>query len=718
MNAPSTPVEADAFAEERGVPNLGIDLRRVWSAVYRHRFVVGGIVALALAAGIVLTMVTTPIFSARTSLQIDSNTSEVFEEDTTFRAFDWDVERFLQTQIDVLLSRDTALNLIERENLAADDEFFTEMQVPAPVVPAPGKTMAETRRDAIAAILLNSISADMPRYSRILDLTFESPNATYAARMANGYAAAFIAGNLERGFDRSAYAREYLAEQLEEAKKALEEAERAQVEYARANNLVNLNSGATGDEAPMSLTQRTLVNANDSLGSARAARIQAEERYRASASGNPMQIPEVQDNVFIGQMQRELGEVQAERSRDATRYREEHPIMREHDRRIATLQANVNQAVADVRGALRQRYQAALRNEQRLAGDVSELRSGTATEQAVRVQYNILNREAATQRELYDMLLARFQEVNASAGITTSNISIIDGAQTPRAPVRPRPLVNLALALLAGAAIAGLYVFLREFVDDAARTPDDIVARFGLPFLGSVPKLDSREDISAVLDNPKSSASEAFAALRTSLGLLGSGEQHDLLITSSQQSEGKSLVAYGIARSFARQGRKVLVVDADLRRPSQHAIFGISREIGLTNILTRQVEPGDTAVTVMDNLDLIPSGPLPPSVPEYFSGSSFAELRDWARAHYDVVVFDGPPVMGLADTVLLAQKIEHLIFVVEAGRASQGRTAAAIRRLNNNEVMIDGAVLNKFDPHSAGYGYEYGYYYSYDSERS
>jgi capsular exopolysaccharide synthesis family protein len=731
VNAPAKPLDPardapgrdaparDAFADEQGMPSLGIDLRRVWAAVYRHRFVVAGIIALALAAAIALTMFTTPIYSARAALQIDSDTSDVLgEENASLPTVDWDVERFLQTQIDVLLSRGIAQKLVEREGLAKNDVFFDRMMVPAPTAAAPGKTMAETRRDAIAAVLQANVGADLPRYSRILDLTFESPDAAYAAEIANSYAEAFIAANLERRFDSSSYAREYLAGQLAEAKQALEEAERAQVIYAQNNNLVNLDRGAGEDEAPMSLTQRTLVNTADALGQVRASRIAAEQRWRAAASGDPLQIPEVQSNIYIGQLQRELSVIEADRSRDSTRYLAEHPIMQEHDRKIASLKADISRRVFDIRGSLRQQYQAALRNEQELQRDVTNLQSGSAAEQARRIEFNILARETTTRRNMYDALLARLQEVSASAGITNSNISVIDRAQPQGAPIRPRPLINLALGLMIGAALAGFYVFLREFVDDAARTPDDITDRFGLPFLGSVPRLDAKSDVGEVLDNPKSSVSEAFAALRTSLGLLGTAAgKRDLLITSSQQSEGKSLIAYGIARSFAREGRKVLVVDADLRRPSQHQIFGVSREKGLTDILTRQIAPADAIIPVMPNLDLIASGPLPPSVPEYFSGPSFKEFREWARENYEVVVFDGPPVMGLADTVLLAQKIEHLIFVIEAGRASQGRTAAAIRRLGNNAVVIDGAVLNKFDPHSAGYGYEYGYYYSYGTER-
>ncbi|WP_435419279.1 polysaccharide biosynthesis tyrosine autokinase [Parerythrobacter aurantius] len=718
MSGSITEPSQGLYAEDRGMPGLGIDLRRVWSAIYRHRYAVGGILSLALAIAIALALATTPVYSARTALQIDSETDDVLGEENSLRTVDWDVERFIQTQIDVLLSRGTALTLVEREKLAEGDTFFERMHISAPTTPAAGKTLAQTRKDAIAAALQANVSADLPRYSRIVDVYFESPDAAYAADIANAYAEAFIAGNIERQFDNTSYAREYLAGKLAEAKQALEEAERAQVGYAQANNLVNLDGDGSNDDAPMSLTQRTLIGAADSLGQVRAERIAAEQRYRAASAGDPLEIPEVQTNPYIGQLQRELAVVEADRSRDASRYRAEHPVMLEHTRRIASLQRDLSRAVADIRGSLRQRYQAALRNEQQLAADLAGLQQNTASEQARRIEFNILARETTTRRNMYDDLLARFQEVSASAGITTSNISVIEQAQPAASPVRPKPLINAALGLLAGLLLAGIYVFLREFVDDAARTPDDVSTRFGLPFLGSVPRLDPGATPPQVLDNPKSSVSEAFAALRTSLGLLGTGGKTDLLITSAQQSEGKSLVAYGIARSFAREGRRVLVVDADLRRPSQHAIFGVGRERGLTDVLTRQIAPADAVIAAGPNLDLMASGPLPPSVPEYFSGQSFEEFREWANGSYDVVIYDGPPVMGLADTVLLARRIEHLVFVIEAGRASHGRAAAAIRRLAGNDVTIDGAVLNKFDPQSAGYGYEYGYYYSYGAERA
>lgn len=700
------------YSYAQAMPTIGIDIRRMANALYRNRIVAIALIVAALVAGIIVTLSATPVYKAQATIQIDSQVNEVLDEDATMPPVEWDVERFLQTQLDVLLSRGMAEQVTDRLGLARDDSYFERMRLVAPTVPAPGKTMANTRRDMIAGSLQANVEAELPRYSRIVNVAFNSPDARFAATIANAYVESFIAANLQRKFDSSSYARSYLEEQLQVAKDRLEASERAQVEYANRFGLVDLPEPGDRDGS-VSLVQTNLLEANAALNQARTARIAAEERYRVTQGGSALAIPDVQNNGYIQGLQREKAAVAADMARDADRYKPAHPVMQQYREKLDGIDRQLAGAVGDVRGSLRQQYQAALRNEQRLAAQVRALQGDTAQEQTKRIQYNILAREAGTNRAMYDALLQRFKEVSASAGVSTNNISLIDEAKVPPAAYWPNPLANMALALLGGLLLAGLYVVLREFIDDAARTPEDVTERLGLPFLGTVPRLEKDEDIVAVLEEPKSSASESFAALRTSLGLLSSEGLSTILVTSSQQSEGKSLVAFGIARSFARAGKTALIVDSDLRRPSQHQILGTSRELGLTNVLTRQNSWQDVLQNVQERLDLIASGPLPPSVPELLASASFEQFRDEVTAAYDVVIFDGPPVLGLADTVLLAQRLQHLLFVTEAGRATHGRAQTAIRRLRENGIQIDGAVLNKFDPRQSGYGYEYGYYYSY-----
>ena len=491
----------DGYRYGEPMPGIGLDLRRVTNALYRNRYVAIGLVAAALVLGVVVTLSTTPVYRATGTIQIDSQVNEVLDEDATMPPVEWDVERFLQTQLDVLLSQGMAEKVVDRLNLSRDDAYFERMGLVAPSAPAPGKTMAQTRRDIIAGSLQGNVEAELPRYSRVVEVSFAGPDATYSATIANAYIDSFIAANLQRKFDSSSYAREYLEEQLELAKERLEASERAQVEYAKRFGLVDLPEPGDRD-GNTSLVQNNLAETNAALNRARTERIEAEERYRVAQRGSGYAIPDVQDSAYIQGLQRERASIAAEMARDAERYKSEHPVMLQHQEKMRGIERQLSTAVSDVRGSLRQRYEAARRNEQRLAGEVRQLRSGSAAEQTERIQYNILAREAGTNRAMYDELLQRYKEVSASAGVSTNNISLVDRAKIPGAPFRPNPLFNAALALVSGLLLAALYIFMREFIDDAARTPEDMTERLRLPFLGTIPKLDRDEDIVSELENP------------------------------------------------------------------------------------------------------------------------------------------------------------------------------------------------------------------------
>jgi polysaccharide biosynthesis transport protein len=697
------------------MPTISIDFRRIVAAFYRNRFQVAAILILCVAAAIFVTLSTTPIYRASATVQIDSQAARVVKSDAEDAPpVDYDTEMFLQTQLDVLKSRSIAQQVVDNLKLAASNEFFARMNMGAPAVPATGKTMAETRRDIIAGALAGGLEAVVPRNSRVVEIAFLSPDPAYASKIATAYAQTFIAANLQRKFDSSAYARQYLENELAKAKDRLEASDRAQTDYASRTGLIDVASNAQ-DGTSQSLTINTLVSANTALGEARTARITAEEKFRVAAASPLLSVADVQKSSEVQALQSARATAVSDMGRDAARYKADHPVMVQHRDQIRVIDAQITNAGQQVVRGLRGEYDAALRNEQALSGDVSGLRSGNQTEQGRRIQYNILAREAATNRAMYDAMLQRYKEVSAGAGVATSNISLIDPARLPGGPIRPRPFVNILIGLLAGMALATLFVFLRDYFDDATRTPDDIVNKLQIPFLGIVPKLPDSASANDILADPKSSVSEAFAALRTQMGLLGSkGKLGTVLVTSSRESEGKSMVIYGLARSFARTGQKVIVIDSDLRRPSQHRLFEVDRNNGLTQVLSGQADWTKVVQRPQHGqVDFIASGPLPPSVPELISSGAFKDLLAKLEAAYDLVLIDAPPVLGLADVVLLGQITDHLVYVIESNRPLRGRGLAAIRRLKSAGIRIDGAVLNKFDPKHAGYGYEYGYYYYY-----
>jgi capsular exopolysaccharide synthesis family protein len=344
------------------------------------------------------------------------------------------------------------------------------------------------------------------------------------------------------------------------------------------------------------------------------------------------------------------------------------------------------------------------------------LKSATLAEQDRSVRYNILAREADTNRTLYDGLLQRYKEVSAASGVTTNNISVIDKADAPIAPSSPNLLINLLLSLLGGAAVAAGMVFIREQMDDAVRAPEDIERKLALPVLGVVPVIEDYNGILEALEAPRSAFAEAYHALRGSL-LYSSvdGLPRSLLVTSAQASEGKSTTSFALAYDLAKLGKRTILVDLDLRRPSLHQLFALENDVGVSSLLTHQAAlPAAIKQTFQENFSFMASGPIPPSPTDLLGGQVLPDLLNRLREMFDVVICDGPPVLGLADAPLLAALVDATIFVVESNRGHRGATKRAVRRLQSVHTNVVGAVLTKFNARKAGYGHTYGYdYYDY-----
>jgi succinoglycan biosynthesis transport protein ExoP len=373
---------------------------------------------------------------------------------------------------------------------------------------------------------------------------------------------------------------------------------------------------------------------------------------------------------------------------------------------------------------VRSGYQAAAVAEQRLRSQVDNLQGATLAEQDRSVRYNTLAREADTNRSIYDGLLQRYRELNASSGITASNIAIVDAAQVPASPSSPSMQRNVMIALLLGLALAAALVFLRDQLDDRLRVPEDVEAKIGLPLLGVIPQVEEGTSAEALAD-PKSPLAEGYSALRTALlystrdGLPGI-----LLITSAQASEGKTTSSVAIARGFGRVGKRVLLIDADMRRPSIHSALGVPNKHGLSSVLVGETAATDAIVkTEFDGLSVLPSGPIPPSPAELLSSPRMAAVLEQLSGLYDLVIIDSAPVLGLADSTELAALADGVIVIIESDRGRSGQLEGALRRLRATNPVILGAVLTKFDPNRAGnaystyYGYEY-YRYGGDSPKA
>jgi succinoglycan biosynthesis transport protein ExoP len=316
-------------------------------------------------------------------------------------------------------------------------------------------------------------------------------------------------------------------------------------------------------------------------------------------------------------------------------------------------------------------------------------------------------------------LLQRYKEVGVTGGVTANNIAIVDRATPPREPSKPKLLVNMALAALLGLGLGVVAALVLEALDETLATPDDVEKKLGVSVLGVIPLLDKGESPANALADIRSGFSEAYYSLRTALQFsTPDGAPSSLLVTSARPAEGKSTTAYSVALNLARVGKRVLLIDGDLRNPSMHRVVGVENERGMSNLLSGSADL-DSVVqhTSQENLSFIPCGPLPPNPAELWGGERLHQFLSQTRTKFDHVVFDGPPVLGFADAPMLASAVNGTLFVLESRGTRRGQARGALRRLQVGRAHLLGAVLTKFSTKSTSYGgYDYAYDYHYGAE--
>jgi capsular exopolysaccharide synthesis family protein len=716
----------DRWSAEPAPGGLHIDVRATWAALYRNRRLVAAIVAISVLVGIAIIYLSTPIFRASAKIQIDQQSTKVLQtDDVAPNDASQDADRFLQTQLDVIQSRSLA-DRVARDLGLYNSADFTQRMGGKPIVAADGKPVDQAaRQDQVVDTLQGHLKVTLPVDSRVVTLAFTSPDAALAAKVANSYADRFIVSNLDRRYNASSYARKFLTEQLDATRRKVEQSERNLIAYARAARLIDTGGGSEasgqGLSGPRSLVTSSLVQLNNAYAGAMSSRLAAQQVWEQSAKAPVLSLPEVQADPSIQGLVQQRARAIAQYEQDGKHWRADYPTMVQEAAQIRELDRQINTLASRVRSAIRQRYLVASAQERALSGRLEQFKDQTLSEQDRAVQYNILHREVDTNRALYDALLQRFKEVSAAAGLTSSNVSIVDRAEAPRRAVWPRPLLILAGCLLAGLLTAFGLIFVREHLDDAIRSPEDMGTKLGIPVIGSTPMLPAGTSPVAELEKPRSPLSEAYYAIRTALELSSAtGLPKTMLFTSSAASEGKSTTSFAIARDFAKVGRKVLLIDADLRKPTQNQLTGVSNKLGLANLLTQQATLAEvTQASAFTGLDVIPTGPLPPNPAELLASTGLRVLLESFARDYDLVVIDAPPVMGLADAPTLAALVEATIVVVEANRGHRGQSKASVRRLRLARANILGGILTKYDVRMMGYGtgggYGYGYGYGYGS---
>jgi capsular exopolysaccharide synthesis family protein len=716
--------ELYGYGGEQGGVAIGPLLRHLLAVLHRNIWLALAILATFLVLAAALTMMVTPKYTAESNIEIATRSDAVLGEklDPNSQQISdqyQDEDRFLNTQISILTSRSLAERVAQKLNLFSDPRFFAAMQMKDNF-----KTEAE-RHNAVIGALMDGLKASLPAETRMAQIKFTSTDPKMSADIANAFASEFIQSNLQRRFDSSSYARSFVQQQLEQARARLEQSELDLNNYARQAGLIrardpnNADNSNSSSGSGSSVTASSLLQLNQAANDAQAKRVAAEALWNAERAQPLLSSPAALASPTVQQLLQHRSDLQAQLQSARDRYLDSHPTVVRLTSELKNTDDQLNRAASQARNSVRVDYLAAQSAESSLRARVHELEGATLHEQDRSVRYNTLAREADTNRSIYDGLLQRYRELNASAGITSSNISVIDQADPPQQPSSPIFALNMAIALVIGTVVAIAVVLLKDQLDDRVRLPEEVPGKVGVNLLGVIPQVKDDDPAAAMLD-PKSIISESYSALRSSL--LYSTQQglpHVLLVTSAQPSEGKTTTSYAIARGVALIGKRTLLIDADLRRPSVHRMVGLANKIGISDLLVGEKSIDDALqATDTDNLYVIPSGPVPPSPAELLASPRLASLLKALRDRFDFVVIDSAPVLGLADSPGLSALADGVLLVIEANRARGGQLKAAIRRLRQMKPVILGAILTKFNPEAAGNYYSTYYQYEYYQYRA
>jgi succinoglycan biosynthesis transport protein ExoP len=683
-----------------------LNLATLWRIVSEWRWLILGAVAVGLAGAIVITFLTTPLYRARATLEINPPQIEAIDQSKVSNVGNsyFDQRAYMQTQIGLLQSKSLAERVAQDLNLVSNSST--------------AKTSADrlTRVNAAAGRVRGGFTAAPVQESRLIELTYVSPSPTLAEQIVNSYAEDFIQSNLQRRLESTAYARHFLEGQIAKYKTELETAERQQVAYAQAQQIITVgNSGGDqgkgGSGEGTSLQGAQLAALNQALSDAMTRRIAAQEAYESEMRAGP--TSEV--NASTSALRNQRATLEATYQQNLATYKPDYPTMVSLRAQIDALDQQIRREAGTVTSGrsntLLANYRAAAAAERQLQGQVNRLKGAVLNLRERSIQYNILQRNIDTSRAMYEALLERYKQIGVAGNVGTNNISIVDRADVPVVPFKPNLMLNLLIGLGLGL-VAGLGAALAlEFLNDTIKTPDDVREKLHLPSLGIIPMKKGSDALAEELKDQSSAVSEAYFSLRTSLQFTtDSGAPKSLLITSTRAAEGKSSTTLALAQNFARLGNRVLLVDGDLRKPA--FVTGLEPNEGLSKLLTNH-EPLEDHIlnTQYENLSLLPCGPLPPNPAELLASPRLKAILADALTKFDMIIVDGPPVLGLADAPLLSGVCRATLLVVESGRTRTMAALDAITRLKAAGGNIVGAALTKFRARSHGYGYGYGYGY-------
>lgn len=676
----------------------GLDLATYLGILYRWRWLFLAILAATVIAAGAWASLQTPLYRATATLELNPAPTRVVQTDDEQSPERVQADRdFLALQLGLIQSRYVAERVARALDLGSDEAFLGR-------APEPGDDAA------VVGPLIDGFSATGTASDRIMQLAFVHPDPEVAARVTNAFAEQAIESNFERAYAATARSRQFLQKRLEATRRDLEKSERALIDYARQAKIINVVSGdnpTSGDSAGGTLVASNLVALNQQLADAQNARIVAQQRYAQAAAA--AQAAQASD-ATVQALRQQRAQLQAQYQEKSETFLPDYPEMVSLRARIDGLDKQIaasgSQAASAVQNSLRAEMIAAHNRERALQARISQLEAQFLDLNDRGVRYTILKRSVDANRSMYNALLEQLGVENSSA-TRTSSIAVVDSAQPPAAPFSPNLPRTLILALLGGLVLGSAGALGADRFYDRINTPAD-AKRLNVPLLGIIPLAGKDEVLDELIADPRSPIAEAYHSTRAALQYaIAGGTPGSILFTSPTPGEGKTSSTIAIAADLVSVGQRVVVVDADLRKPALRGdSAGLSGVLAGKTSLERALLPTDSP-----RLWLLPAGRLPPNPTALLTGRALADLIAALEQRFDTVLIDGPPVMGYADAPLLAAVTEATVMVLESRKTSRGQALDSLLRLQATGGAPIGTILNKYDRKAHGFGYSgYGYY--------
>jgi polysaccharide biosynthesis transport protein len=692
-----------------------------WLVLRKRKWVVLATLVVVVTLATIVSLRTRPIYDAFAKIEINQPNSDAllgFKDVGAGVSPDYysDNQFELATQVNILQSGTIALQVIKALNL----DSIAPGTAGKPAIARPPDRSKEAGEIARFQVSLHVVP--LPD-TRLVEIRYSSPDPQMAATIVNTLVQAFIEENIKAKFDSTMQASEWLSNQLGDLQLKVETSQERILRYQKENGMLGV------DEKQNIITAK-LDELNREFTAVEGDRIHKQSQYQQTISGNAELLDDSNKDSLIGKLRSQEADLRMQYAQLNSQFGDSYPKVIELKDQLRQLQENIQAEVKKMGARAATQYEAALHHETllRAAFEAQKEEANKLNEKAV--DYNILKRDYETNRKLYEELLEKLKQAGVSAGLKSSNIRVVDAARVPDSPASPNIPRNIELSLLLGT-LGGIgLAFVLEALDSTVRTPEQVEIVSGLPSLGIIPLSVSlngaRPFLAASLGSssmelitrkrPQSQIAESFRSLRTSILLSGSFDSRPkvLLITSALPREGKSSTSVNLAIVLAQKGSRVLLVDADMRRPTLHKVLRVSRDIGLSSILDDKPSPEDAMLAAPDfpNLFILPAGLSPSNPVELLDSERLRELIKQWRSQYDFVIIDSPPALSVTDAVVLSPEVDAVIMVVRSGQT----TKDAVRRMRDTLYQVNarimGIVMNAVDLRSPDL-----YYYYYYSKR-